>query len=354
MDLGAAFVLSPLALVAWTVLTLLHFRRPRQAFAGAVRIAATVALAGYPLWCLALVWRLIADPSSTAVAGIYGVPALAAFPAGLTFAAGWALAVLARAALPGPGRPGPVRLTLAALVLAGLAWLLVPLVRQELLLRTARSPATPPSRLAELYRREAVQEDPLLVAAIAANPRTPAEVLAAIAAADRPEWRRPRVGLLRALLLPAPPEIAGVDAALAGNPSSPPELLATPPGTGETGTAFNLARNPATPAELLASLAESPEPSVRSAVAANPRAPAEVLARLAADESRPVRRAVAANAATPPAALSELARTDDRDTRALVAANPNTPRSVLEPLARDADETVRAYAARALQDPSRR
>jgi Leucine rich repeat variant len=347
-------VLVPVLLIGYLVLAVRHFRRRERLLRSAVSAALTLALAAFPVWCAVLTWWLIADPSSTAVVGIYAVPLVAAVLAGLVFAVVWSALALARLARPGArGRAGWGRALLALLLLAGLSTLAGLAVRQELLLREAERSSTSPSRLAELFARETVQGDAAIVAAIAANPSTPGEVLAVIAAAPRPEWRAPRAGWLRNLLLAPSSRVWSVAAALAGNPNAPPEVLRRL-ADAEAEVAFRLARNPSAPPGVLTSLAGRPEASVRSAVAANPRTPAGTLVRLAGDGERSVRRVLAANAAAPPAALSALARDADRDTRLLVASNPNTPGSALELLTQDSDEKVRTYAARALQNPGRR
>jgi hypothetical protein len=299
-----SLVLAPVLLVGYLVLARRHFRRPaRPPLGGAAPAALTFALVAFPVWCIVLTWRLIVDPSSTAVIGIYAVPLLAALLAGSVFAAVWSLVVLARAGT--HGRAGLGKALLAVAILAGLSMLIGSAVRQELLLREAERSSTSPARLAELFARETVRRDSAVVAALAANPSTPPEVLRRLAA-------------------------------------------------GEAEVAFRLAQNPATPPGLLTSLASRTEASVRSAVAANPRTPAATLVLLAGDGELAVRRVVARNAAVPPAALAALARDADRDTRLLVASNPSIPASALRLLAQDPDEKVRTYAERALQNPSRR
>jgi len=348
------FLLSLVLLIGYLVLAVRHFRRPAQLFQSATRAAVTVSLAAFPVWCIALTWRLIVDPSSTAVIAVYCVPLLAAALAGVVFAAIWSIVVLVQLARSGRRDwAGRGRALLALLVLTGLAILVGSAVREELLLRQAERRSTSPARLAELFARETVKRDTAIVAAIAANLSTPREILSAIAVAPRPEWRKLYVGRLRSFLLAPSPQAWSVAAALAGNPNTPLDALRRLVGR-ETKVAFRLAQNPATPPDLLTLLASREDVSVRSAVAANPRTPTAVLAILARNGERSVRQALATNTGAPPAALSALAKDADRGTRLLVASNPSTPRSTRELLAQDPDEKVRTYAARTLQNPRRR
>ena len=89
-----------------------------------------------------------------------------------------------------------------------------------------------------------------------------------------------------------------VCAAVAGNPSCPPELLS----------------------ELLA--------LVPDAVLANPNAPAAVLAAGSRIDTRRLRTAVAANPATPAKQLQSLARDGDPEVVRAVLENPSTPPNV--------------------------
>ncbi len=335
--------------IVFLVLAARHFRRPRQLFLGAMEAATTIGLSSFPLWLAALVRWLIVDPSSTAVVAVYGVPLLAALLSGVVFAATWALVTLGGLASSGPRSRQALAKGLTALViLAGLVAWLVPAVHQEILVRKAESSATPAVRLAEIFDNEAAQRDAAIVAALAANPHTPPEVLSRIASSPRPEWRELRVSRLRRLLFAPGRNASTVAAALAGNPSLPPGALTGLSSEGGVDVAWNLAQNPTTPPERLSALAERSEASVRSAVAYNRSTPAEILVRLARDPEKRVRLVVAGNPHTPPATLETLAHDPWADTRVHVAMNPNTPRPTLEALAEDSDERVRRYAAQRL------
>lgn len=82
---------------------------------------------------------------------------------------------------------------------------------------------------------------------------------------------------------------------------------------------------------------------VRRAVAANPHSPANLLASLAEDSDEQVRQAVAFNGATPADVLLDLAARSV-DLALLVALNPDTPDEVLDELTNDAEPLVRFVA----------
>ncbi|MBM4386058.1 MAG: hypothetical protein FJ091_22185, partial [Deltaproteobacteria bacterium] len=106
-----------------------------------------------------------------------------------------------------------------------------------------------------------------------------------------------------------------------------------------------VAGNASTPAEVLGRLAQDEDWEVRMGVAGNASMPAEVLGRLAQDKDTDVRAAVAANAAMPAEVLGRLAQDKDKDVRRGVAGNASTPAEVLGRLAQDKEERVRAYVA---------
>lgn len=82
---------------------------------------------------------------------------------------------------------------------------------------------------------------------------------------------------------------------------------------------------------------------VRRAVAANPHSPANLLASLAEDSDELVLQAVAFNSATPAGVLLDLAARSV-DLALLVALNPDTPDEVLDVLTNDAEPLVRFVA----------
>lgn len=326
----AALLLSPVALIGYAVLVRRCLRRrtsPAPQPARTAMTAGTAALVAFPLALLFLAWRVLSDRSSTAAVALFVVPTLAAAAAGLVFGWVWSIRVLLRALPKGGGRqPGPLLVALGILV--SNLWLTTVIARQEWLLRQGSAPQASPGELRALAARSAIRRDPLVLAALAANPSTPPDVLSNLAGSDAPELARvPRPWLSKLLLRSA------------GEPQSVLSLLA---------------RNPATPAAALARLASNPEASVRAAVALRQDTPPDVLARLARDPEPAVRLTVAANRSTAPSVLEALARDRDADTRIFVATNPNVPVSALDLLAHDPDEKVRTYAARALQNPSRR
>lgn len=82
---------------------------------------------------------------------------------------------------------------------------------------------------------------------------------------------------------------------------------------------------------------------VRRAVAANPHSPANLLASLAEDSDEQVRQAVAFNGATPAGVLLDLAARSV-DLALFVALNPDTPDEVLDVLTNDTEPLVRFVA----------
>lgn len=82
---------------------------------------------------------------------------------------------------------------------------------------------------------------------------------------------------------------------VAGNPNSPPRLLALLAKGAVTGLLQKIAENPRTPAITLAELASHCESDVRAAVAENTNTPEDGLWRLILDESPDVRFSLAEN-----------------------------------------------------------
>jgi len=147
--------------------------------------------------------------------------------------------------------------------------------------------------------------------------------------------------------------------ARAEDEDTPPEELAELAGNADPPVRNNVGRNPKTPPGALRHLvAEAPPGPVRNgqlgtwttraAVACNPSLPPDLRATLAADEHPYVRAGVAANDSTPPDELVRLAYDSDDLVRMTVAAHPNTPVDTLARLAEDADPT--SGTARSLVD----
>ncbi|MYE67403.1 MAG: hypothetical protein F4236_04335 [Acidimicrobiia bacterium] len=186
----------------------------------------------------------------------------------------------------------------------------------------------------------------------AANPRTPAGALLALAWDPEPD-----VAVWVASNPNAPPDaLAHIVAstvdpmacrAVAENRSTPPSLLAALAdqaavgrflrrnevfGCAAPGALIGVARNPVAPAATLSDLAGDQDPTVRSLVAGNPSTPTSALTDLATDDDFLVRRAVAANPATPPEVLADLAADDDPGVAWEAASNPSAPDEVIAEL----------------------
>ncbi|MDY7093753.1 MAG: hypothetical protein SX243_12345 [Acidobacteriota bacterium] len=276
----------------------------RIAPAAATGLATALAL-GLTVTGLLLLSIFSAD-SSTAVVALYGVPVaagLAALAGGLL---GWALHHL----LGRWSRAGRRALALAALlaVVGGAAWM----ERSRELERRSADPAAGTEELRQAMDRGIAQRDRWALLGLAENPATPPSLLQELARRDEP-W------------LHEPPA-SGWRLWLHGDLRSIHQVVAS---------------RPETPAAALELLARSPEASVREAVAANSSAPPSALEQLNGDPSPQVLRAVARNPATPEGLLGALAHHDDRWVRFSVGRNPQAPLEVLAELARDPDLEVR-------------
>lgn len=106
-----------------------------------------------------------------------------------------------------------------------------------------------------------------------------------------------------------------------------------------------LARNPAIPLKLWARLLGDVRDDVRQAAASNPAAPMAILEDLLAGRDLPAMTGLASNPAIPPAWSSELADHSDPNVTKAVAANPATPSEVLARLAVDPRDQVREGVA---------
>ena len=132
----------------------------------------------------------------------------------------------------------------------------------------AAAAANPSCTPQMLHKISETSTDPDVLAAVVANPSTPAETFESLVADGRHSMRPHRLR-----------------AAAAANPSCPPHVLQH--------------------------FAEDPEDTVRAAAAANPDCPPPMLARLAADSSNQTRAAAAANPSLPADQLKALAHDVD-------------------------------------------
>jgi hypothetical protein len=145
--------------------------------------------------------------------------------------------------------------------------------------KVAENPNTPPELLAAM----AQDPDDWVQMAVAANPNTPVAILLAFAQVDSSNIRQ----------------------GLGANPRTPSEVLSRilavqmeDPRMSAPWQLMGLARNPSTPAESLR-LLSTQHVDVRSAVAGNPSSPPDLLSSLARDKAKSVRTAVASNPSTP-------------------------------------------------------
>lgn len=96
-----------------------------------------------------------------------------------------------------------------------------------------------------------------------------------------------------------------------------------------------IAGNTSTPKEILDLLSRDEDSQVRCCIAENPSTPKEILIVLSRDEVSQVRSGVAFNPNTPKKVLIVLSRDKNQLVRSDVAENPSTPKEVLDFLSRD-------------------
>ncbi|MCC9205870.1 hypothetical protein [Arthrobacter sp. zg-Y769] len=179
--------------------------------------------------------------------------------------------------------------------------------------RTAGNPKIPQAILENLISDTEAD----VRAAALKNPATPVELVRKAEAS----WER--------VTRPSPPDRAALE-----------EMVANKRAEVRMEVAFNPGADP----DLLALLGgERRSSQVRRAVAANPNTPAEVLASLAEDQDDQVRQAVAFNGATPGTLLADLAGRS-LDLAILVALNPDVPEAVLDTLQHDSNSLIRFVA----------
>lgn len=370
----ASLLALPVLVVGWPLVAWRHWGRGGLAASGPVRAAVTAALIGAPIFAVWAVYTVLQRTSSTAPVGLLMVP-IYTLAAGvwLGLAVGAGVELVAPSREGAPSRLGRWRRPAAAVLLAALAWWPVHTARSEM--RAERAQDAGASALEALFESSSARRDPYVMAALAANPACPPELLAALAAEGRPGYRRRLDEGLRVLLLPPPgngrsvlelvaghPQTPsatleslaadpspGVRAAAAANPNTPPEALRRLADDPELPVQVALAVNRATPPDVLSRLGEAESVYVRLRVAANPEAPEGTLEALAADPESLVRREVAANPKTPPAILSRLAGDEDPEVRFRLTTNPSLPGDLLQALAGDADEKVSSHAAQKLR-----
>lgn len=166
--------------------------------------------------------------------------------------------------------------------------------------------------------------DPYVRQSVAANPRTPADVLA--------RWERSDGFTM--------PQVAK-------NPSTPPDVLARMATDTSTGnqTRAMVASNPTAPREVLARLAREEDRWVREHAATNPALGDTDLDRLAGDHDAKVRRSAATNPALSAPATARLQVDPDPFVRTTLAKNSNLAPATLQALSTDGWHAVRAAVA---------
>ncbi|HBU42899.1 MAG: hypothetical protein CMH37_14390 [Microbacterium sp.] len=166
-------------------------------------------------------------------------------------------------------------------------------------------------------RRLAQEEDPVLLEAIARNPRTPPELM--------PE-------LVLAIL-----DTAGEDLLrdYAKEASTPADVLRRLAEHTSASVRFAVASRSATPSDVLKILALDSAPNIRAAAARIQGMPVSSLVNLVADADNAVRKAVAGNVSMPPELLMRLAVDDVADVVAAVAANASATGPVLTKIVND-------------------
>ncbi len=145
-------------------------------------------------------------------------------------------------------------------------------------------------------------------------------------------------------------EAVNIRRRMAGDPTTPDDVLAALAKDQSSTVREMVAQNPNASAAALEALSIDTDNKVRWCVAQNPKASiTTVLQSLAKDQLSDVRRSVAMNPiASPDLAddvLAALARHQVSTVRQMIAKNPNTSAAVLEALSIDADSAVRSCVA---------
>jgi hypothetical protein len=187
---------------------------------------------------------------------------------------------------------------------------------------------------------------------VAGNPSTPIDVLAILSADPDPNVRRGVAsnplapGRLLELLARDTDEYVRLD--IARNPLTPAAALTQLAVDPDTRVRSGVARNRSIPISIIEILAADPDPDVRCEIAENSLTSAAVLETLSADPHPYVRIQVAGNASAPISALEKLSTDSDSDVRRRVACNSSTPKEVVKGLSADSDLSVRRDVTRQL------
>lgn len=328
------FLLPVVALAALLILgkTFWHNRRARWmvwgSAAGSLGIGA------------AYLWAIFHSSSSTAAIGILFVPmamAMAA-PVGALLGAMSHEAAYRRARITG------------IVSIAGLAACLIPAaaVARHILQFHHMQSESDGSALSEAARTQLRERDYFLLAAIAANPRTPEAALLEIAVYPDPGLHEKRTGWINSY----DKDQLAVVRKVIRHPRVPVEALVKLSASKNEYVLGDLAQQQRTPAEILQRLAGAPHGYlVDWGLALNPSTPAPILEALAYRKDKTIAQLLARNTSTPIAILEELAVHGDAMVRGSVAANRSAPSPVLRRLSTDSEAWVARQAEWQLRQP---
>ncbi len=196
----------------------------------------------------------------------------------------------------------------------------------------------------ELLEQLSLDRKSVVRAAVAANPKTPAWVLAKLAKDSSSNWdvrgnvasnsnTEPHV--LEQL---AEDFVESIRCSVAKNPSTPIPVLERLSKERSKHVLGCLAENVNTPVSVLVALSQSTDKSIRERVAKHTSTPTDILAKLASDSDLQVLSEVAKNKNTRFSVLAEMSAV-------LAGANPNVPATTLRNLAKVGDVNVRGVIA---------
>lgn len=210
------------------------------------------------------------------------------------------------------------------------------------LLDVLRHPKAPPEYIAKTLQRNKSDRD--VVYAVAKNPSTPVAILNQLASDKKTDVRASvadNTGAPVELLdMLAKDKQMAVRRNVAENPKTRKETLAVLAKDKDGDVARGVARNRNTPKNLFYTLAKT-EPIP---VAGNPSTPVEILTAFAKHKEISVREALAENPSTPVEILIGFSKSKQPYFRQLVAGNPKTPADILKILVNDKNLDVREAA----------
>jgi len=328
------FLLPVVALAALLILgkAFWHNRRARWMVWGS--IAGSLGIGA------AYLWAIFHSTSSTAAIGILFVPMAMALAAPVGALAG---AMLHEAA------HRRARIT-GIISIAGLAACLIlaaAFARHILQFRQMQSESDQ-SALAEAARTHLRERDYFLLAAIAANPRTPEASLLEIAVYPDPGLHEKRTGWINSY----DKDQLAVVRKVVRHPRAPVEALVRLSASKNEYVLGDIAQQQRTPVEILERLAGAPHGYlVDWGLALNPSTPAAILEALPYQKDKTIAQFLARNTSTPTAILEDLAAHGDAMVRGSVAGNRAAPEVLLLRLSRDGEAWVARQAEWQLRQP---